>query len=138
MSGPTQSIQELSASDRKVFQTWVEEFDRLWDVGRLPSVARFLPSASKGPLRRAILVALIQIDLRRQWERGVRVAAESYLLLYPELGTSETLDAEIVRAEFDANAYSVTGRIYYASGAGRVLCKRVRRAPVGGSTRTLM
>ncbi len=93
---------ELSPADRKVLQTWVEEFARLWDVGRLANVARFLPSASRGPLRLALLVESIKIDLRRQWERGTRLSAESYLKLYPELGTAETLAAEIVQAEFDA------------------------------------
>src|SRR5438105_8172879 len=102
MPDATPSPHELSPGDRKVLETWIEEFDRLWDVGRLASVTRFLPSVgSKGPLGTAILVGLIQVDLRRQWERGVHVSAESYLMLYPELGSVDTMPADIVQAEFD-------------------------------------
>jgi serine/threonine protein kinase len=99
------TIAELSEGDRQLLQNWLAQFEQFWDVARLQSLARFLPSRGT-PLRAVLLVELVKIDLRHQWQRGLRVTVETYLLYYPELGTAETVPAELVLAEFEVRKQS--------------------------------
>jgi predicted Ser/Thr protein kinase len=68
----------LSESDRQVLASLLAGFDQSWHAGRLAERVALLPPA--GPLRRAALVELIQLD-----RRHTGGAAEDYLRSYPEL-----------------------------------------------------
>jgi serine/threonine protein kinase len=62
---------------------------------------RNLPPA-RGALRTTLLVALVRIDLLRRWRGGSRPTVESYLKAIPELGTADSVSADLVAAEFEA------------------------------------
>jgi hypothetical protein len=74
------------------------DFDQSWHAGRLAERVRELPPA-QDPLRLPALIELVKIDLEKQWQRGHRVVLESYLQLYPELGTPDTIGADLIYAE---------------------------------------
>src|SRR5262249_36767205 len=48
------------------------------------------------------LVELVKIDLERHWQAGRRVTVESYLGDYPELGTPDSVPADLLQAELEA------------------------------------
>jgi serine/threonine protein kinase len=89
----------LVDEQRAVLENWLVEFDRTWGEGRLAERARCLPA---GPLRLPALVELVKIDLERNWRAGRRVTVESYLRDYPELGTPDTVPADLLQAEYEA------------------------------------
>ena len=88
----------LSPEQRRMLQGWLEEFDRTWTEGRLAERVRSLPPPPD-PLRGPALAGLVRLDLARCWQAGRRVGLEVYLQAYPELGTADTVAAELVRAE---------------------------------------
>jgi hypothetical protein len=90
-----------SATPNPTVQSWLTDFASSWDENRLAARAAELPAAGD-PGRLALLSGMVRIDLRRRWLRGERVALESYLSRYPELGTPQTVPLELVRAEYDA------------------------------------
>jgi serine/threonine protein kinase len=52
-------------------------------------------------LRFPALVEMVKIDLQRRWQRGLQVTIETYLLLYPELGTADTVPIDLLLAEHE-------------------------------------
>src|SRR5205823_2500620 len=52
------------------------------------------------PWRRAALVEMVRIDLRRQWQQGHQVHLEAYLMAYPELGTKDTVSTDLIEVEY--------------------------------------
>src|SRR5581483_9467785 len=52
------------------------------------------------PLRQAALVELVKIDLTHQWQAGRHGKVEAYLKALPELGTAETVAAELLSLEY--------------------------------------
>jgi tetratricopeptide (TPR) repeat protein/predicted Ser/Thr protein kinase len=91
----------LSDADRRLVESWRQEFDRSWDPQRLAARVRQLPPTTD-PLRSVLLTELVTIDLRHHWQEGRRVRLESYLRAYPELGTAETVAVEIIQSEIEA------------------------------------
>src|SRR5262249_47192588 len=94
------SLSELSEQDRRVVEGWLVAFEQDWDERRLVAQVRRLPA--EGPLRGAALARLVKIDLGRQWQNGRRANVEAYLKAFPELGTPETVPADLVLAEYEA------------------------------------
>ncbi|HYT87807.1 MAG TPA: PEGA domain-containing protein [Gemmataceae bacterium] len=90
----------LSREDQQQVEKWLQEFDRRWDEGRLARVACELPAEE--PLHTAALSELVKLDLHRKWQQGNKKSLESYLLAYPELGTSETAAVDLIQAEMQA------------------------------------
>jgi hypothetical protein len=43
---------------------------------------------------------MVKIDLERRWQRGERAGLVDYLRDYPQLGTPQTVPAELVQAAF--------------------------------------
>lgn len=85
---------------RDPWENQLLEFDRNWTPQRLGDVyARFGEVDPQG--RRTLLIDLVKIDLERRWERGDHRALESYLTSYSELGTPETVPAELVFLEYE-------------------------------------
>ena len=48
-----------------------------------------------------VLVEMVKLDLSREWLQGRPVNLESYLESFPELGTVETVSAELILAEYE-------------------------------------
>jgi predicted Ser/Thr protein kinase len=91
----------VSPSDQAQLDSWVRDFEAGWRDGLLKEAVGRLPPAGD-PLRLAALTELVRIDLRRQWALGRRPRVEGYLHAYPELGTSATVAAALVFAEYEA------------------------------------
>jgi serine/threonine protein kinase len=56
---------------------------------------------SGSTLRLPALVELVKVDLGRKWRSGHPVCLESYLEALPELGTRDTIPAELILAEYE-------------------------------------
>jgi HEAT repeat protein/serine/threonine protein kinase len=90
----------VSDEQRRQLQTWLNGFERTWSEGRLAAYVAQVP-APPSPMRRPVLIALVKIDLERSWQSGRRTSLEDYLRAYPELGTTDTVPFELVRAEHE-------------------------------------
>jgi predicted Ser/Thr protein kinase len=97
-------LAELSDDQRQVLETWLVEFDLSWDERRLTSwLARLPPPGDR--LRRPALLEMIKIDLERRWRRGQRPCLEGYVKALPELGTADSLPADLIQAEYEARLH---------------------------------
>jgi predicted Ser/Thr protein kinase len=97
-------LAELSEDQRQVLESWLVDFDLSWDKGRLASWVARLPPASDG-LRRAALLEMVKIDLERRWRGGQRACLEAYAKALPELGTTDSLPADLIHAEYEARQH---------------------------------
>jgi serine/threonine protein kinase len=59
-----------------------------------------------GADRLPALVEMVKLDLSREWLLGRPVTLESYLDSFPELGTAETVAAELILAEYEVRCRS--------------------------------
>lgn len=89
----------LSDADRQLLDRWLAEFGQSWSESRLEGMTAALPA--EAPLRHVALVELIKADLRNRWQRGIAEQVESYLEIYPELGTPQTVPIELLQAEYE-------------------------------------
>lgn len=64
-------------------------------------LGHFLPPRDD-PMRSAILMELVRIDLAARWQKGERVLLEDYLKKFPELGSIDDLPARLIHAEYRA------------------------------------
>jgi serine/threonine protein kinase/tetratricopeptide (TPR) repeat protein len=85
MSETSSSLQTLSESDRQLVRQRVADFEQGWSAGRLSALAK--EPTLVGPLRPVLLLELVKVDQKKQWQRGLRVPVETYLIEYPELAT---------------------------------------------------
>src|SRR5262249_23511292 len=100
MSTTDPSLAHLAPAQRQAVAAWLGEFDRSWGENRLAAQIPRLPPVGD-PLRQLLLLALVKVDLAKQWQRGRRISLELYLKSYPELGTAETVSVELIRAEYE-------------------------------------
>jgi predicted Ser/Thr protein kinase len=105
MTSAEPHLAELSEDQRQVLETWLVEFDLSWDKGSLAAWVARLPPARAG-LRRAALLEMVKIDLERRWRQGQRVCLEAYAKTLPELGTPDSLPADLLHAEYEARQHS--------------------------------
>jgi predicted Ser/Thr protein kinase len=89
---------------RETLEAWLVEFAGSWNESRLAARVRELPAGP--PLRLLALAEMVKIDLVRQWRSGRQIHLEAYLQTYPELGTSDTVDADLILAEYEARQRS--------------------------------
>ena len=83
---PKGSVEDLaSSSDRDELVARVRDLTPSGSTEYLPALAE-----------------LVKIDLQRQWQEGRPVALESYLEAFPELGTNDTVAADLILAEYGA------------------------------------
>jgi serine/threonine protein kinase len=94
------NVANLSDENQRVLELWLTEFDLSWHADLLAARVRALPPA-ENPLRLPALIEMVKIDLRRQWERGRQSTVEDYLKTHPELGTPETVPADLLLTEFE-------------------------------------
>jgi predicted Ser/Thr protein kinase len=93
------SLERLTDSQRETLEDWLIAFDTQWREDTLDQwVAARLPQ--QHPLRLPALAEMVHVDLERQWQRGKRPSLEAYLDRFPELGSSESVSALLVLAEY--------------------------------------
>jgi serine/threonine protein kinase len=73
---------------------------------RSPSTAHIPVPSGQSESDAPSLVEMVKRDLAHHWEQGRPVNLESYLEALPELGTSETVPAELIVAEYHARRRS--------------------------------
>src|SRR5262245_37543167 len=95
---------DLSPEQEELLDGWLVKFEQGWDEGALARLVADLPA--EGALRRAALAELVEIDLLRSWQHGHKKHLETYLLAYPELGSSETVSLGLIQAEILARRES--------------------------------
>src|SRR5262245_21144957 len=100
MAAANTQLLRLSEEDRCKLEFLLKEFEDTWTDGCLNDRVRQLPPADSA-LRAAALIELVKIDLERQWAAGRRPDLESYLSTYPELGTADSVPADLIQAEFE-------------------------------------
>ncbi|HYT95489.1 MAG TPA: serine/threonine-protein kinase [Gemmataceae bacterium] len=99
MAASNALLQGLSHEQRRFVEGWLVEFEQTWDEGRLLARTHELPADPT--LRRPLLIEMAKIDLERQWQRNRRPCLEEYLRDYPELGTVDTVPADLLQAEYE-------------------------------------
>ncbi|MEI6502088.1 MAG: serine/threonine-protein kinase, partial [Armatimonadota bacterium] len=96
----TPNLLELARRERELLESWLVQLDQGWQTEALASwVADRLPGP-ENPLRRVALAEMVKIDLERQWQVGNQLTLGSYLERYPELGTPQTVAADLIFAEY--------------------------------------
>jgi serine/threonine protein kinase len=95
------TLLELSQSDRNTLESWLVAFDTAWQEDALATWVRDKLPGRESPLRAPALIEMIKVDLERQWQHGRRLSLASYLERYPELGTFETIPADLILAEYE-------------------------------------
>ncbi len=91
----------LSTTQRQKLESLLSEFDVAWTPEALAVRVRELP-ADDTEFRRAAVSELVKIDLERQWKSGNCRHLEDYLRRFPELGSEETVAAQLLFAEYQA------------------------------------
>jgi hypothetical protein len=105
MTAPDAHLAELSDDQRQRLESWLVDFDLSWDEDHLAHWLRRLPPRGDR-LRAPALVELVKIDLERRWQRGQPAKVEAYARKLPELGTLDTLPADLLLAEYEARQQS--------------------------------
>src|SRR5258708_5260676 len=93
----------LSDGDRTLVEQRLEEFRRAWQPDLLEQWTSTLP-LPPSPARLALLLVLAVYDLGRQWSAARRLKVEDYLARYPELGSLESAQVDLLRAELEARS----------------------------------
>lgn len=84
-------------------QELVRQLQDAWTKSADVDLRRFLPPTDD-PLYRDALVALVKADLRIRWQRRRGKPLESYVERFPELGSVESLDTDMLLEEYRARA----------------------------------
>src|SRR5262245_2663253 len=101
MAVPTSRALALPEDQRLVLEALLEDFRRSWDEHQLGVQVRRLPPEGN-PLRLPALIELVKADLQQQWRHGRHPRVEAYLKALPELGTPDTVDPDLIHAEYEA------------------------------------
>ncbi len=86
--------------ERESPASWQADTDRSSDEGS-PTNHLLESSSSGSTLRLPALFELVKADLERKWRSGHPVSLESYLEILPELGTRDSIPAELILAEYE-------------------------------------
>lgn len=105
MITPNPICTALAPAESFQLQRWLEEFDRSWNDHQLACWVRGKPAGLPDHLLSAALVGMVQVDLRRHWQRGHRVQVEAFLSLCPQLGTIATFPVALILEEYHLPAW---------------------------------
>jgi predicted Ser/Thr protein kinase len=89
----------LNREQQEQLEGWLIDFDCRWSPEQLCVRVPALPADA--PWRLPALIEMVKIDLERRWQCGERVGLADYLRDYPELGSAQTVGADLIRAEYD-------------------------------------
>lgn len=98
---PHQQPRPVAAIDRERLEALLLEFDQGWSPDSLGMFSRRLKRHAP-EFRQAALIELVKIDLERSWACGMQQLVEDYLRQHPELGTADSVSAEIIHSECEA------------------------------------
>jgi hypothetical protein len=87
-----------AAVESAVSRPWVRQFEAAWESGQSPAIDAFLPANE--PMRRAVLIELVHIDLERRLKRGEPARVENYLARYPVLPSNAAVVVELLAEEY--------------------------------------
>jgi adenylate cyclase len=76
----------------------LEAFEEAWQEGRDPGIADYLPADN--PLRYALLVELVHVDLELRLRSGEPRRVEQYLSAFPELASDRHTLVDLLAAEY--------------------------------------
>jgi WD40 repeat protein/serine/threonine protein kinase len=91
----------VTTEDRHHLARLLAEFEQCWDDNALAAQVPNLPPSGH-PVRLLALAGMVKVDLRLNWRRGRYTPLEDYLRQYAELGTAETVAADLVYEEYQA------------------------------------
>lgn len=114
----TDRLATLAVHERNELESLLMDFDNEWAPTQLQEYATRLESETRDAYRRAALVELVKIDLHRRWSSGQGKLLEEYSQQFPEIGSVEELEAELIVAELAARR-SVDAGIAVESYAAR-------------------
>ncbi len=99
MSAARSLLELLSAAERERYEQIASAFDDAWQQHpeRPPDLETFLPAP--GPLRSAVLLELVRIDVELRLNHGAHVRPEEYLDCFPELRAQPEEVLALVEAE---------------------------------------
>jgi hypothetical protein len=133
---PSDSRRLRLSVERESLASWLADSGRSAEeellAGQLPG-----SRLSGSTLRLPALVELVKVDLGRKWRTGHPVYLESYLEALPELGSRDTIPAELILAEYEERRRS-GAPVDPAEYAGRFPCQAetlrqlIGRAPETG------
>ncbi|QDV45676.1 Serine/threonine-protein kinase PrkC [Stieleria neptunia] len=98
----------LSNAERSSFDSFILDFEARWSPDAFEPFARRLV-ALRGRLAESLLCEMVLIDIERQWDHGIAVRVEDYLIAYPEItgedsGPPDSVQLGFVVAEIEARA----------------------------------
>ncbi|HQX51247.1 MAG TPA: protein kinase [Planctomycetaceae bacterium] len=92
---------QLSADIRDPLTDWLADCDMNWQVGRVEAQLDTLP-ADLQVVRSVALAELVKIDIEHCWQSKIEASLESYLEIFPYLGSAETVAPDLVLSEWEA------------------------------------
>jgi serine/threonine protein kinase len=90
---------ELHSQEWKQLQEVADRFEKAWQSASSVDLSAFLPPTGDA-LRPTLLQELIKTELEIRWRRGLPVTLEYYVEKFPELGTIESLTADLLYEEY--------------------------------------
>jgi serine/threonine protein kinase len=92
------SLAESTPGRTALLEDAVARFEADWRPDTPPALDRYLPAA--GPLRQAVLLELVHIDLEFRLKAGLAAGAADYLERFPELGAEASAAVDLIVAEY--------------------------------------
>ncbi len=96
----------LEDAERNELESLLMDFDQGWEVSSLDQYTGVLASHPSARFRESATAELIKIDMQRSWATGEKRWLEEYLQRFPHLGTLETVDPDLIFAEYEARKNS--------------------------------
>jgi predicted ATPase len=77
----------------------IHAFEKAWRQGPAPAIGDFV--CASGPVRKALLVELVSLDLEFRLQRGEAPRAPTYWEQFPELADDRVVALELIVAEYE-------------------------------------
>ncbi len=93
----TAHLDGLTPDQRAIVEERVQRFNGAWQKGERPEIARYLPAES--PVRAAVLIELVYVDLERRFNVDEPRRVASYLAEFPALAEDPRQISELAAVE---------------------------------------
>ncbi len=110
----TDPLAVLEVADRNELEALLMDFDQAWEPESLGKLGQRAASHPNQQYRDLALSELVKVDLQRSWSAASGRMLEEYLEKFPSLGNQESVDANLIIAEFEARS-SVDSELVLAS-----------------------
>ncbi len=91
----------LPSDDSSTLEQIVKQFEDAWQREERPVLGAYLQAADVRVDHRALLVALVRIDLQHRLQSDVTARVESYLESYPEIASDDTALLDLIATEYE-------------------------------------